>query len=94
MAIYDQWPYMTIVDIPEMRFTAVSEGIKIDGLLFEESREEQTILQENCPLTVQLQRVVQKPVFVVDIIPLFQCNESVRQQLLIRLKLRYSVLFR
>jgi len=46
MVIYDQWPYMTIVDILEMWFTAFPEGIKIDGLLFEESREEQAILQE------------------------------------------------
>ena len=79
MVIYDQWSYMTIGNNPEMRFTALSEGTKIDGLLFGESREEQTILQENLSLTVKLQRVVKDPVFVLDIIPLFQFNESVRQ---------------
>ena len=64
MVIYDQWPYMTILGVPEMWVTALLEGIQIDRLLFEESREEQARLQENCPLTVSLQMVVQDPVFV------------------------------
>ena len=58
---------MTMAGILDMGFLALRERIKIDRLLFEESREEQTILQENCPIAVLLQRVVQVPVIVLDI---------------------------
>jgi hypothetical protein len=38
--IYDQWPYMTMIDALEVMFTALREVIQIDRLLFEEKREE------------------------------------------------------
>jgi len=40
VVIYDPWPYMTMLGVLEMMFTAMREGIQIDRLLFEESREE------------------------------------------------------
>jgi hypothetical protein len=40
MVIYDQWPYMTIIDTLEVMFTALREVIQIDRLLFQEKREE------------------------------------------------------
>jgi len=39
MVIYDQWSYMTMLGILDMIFIALREGIQIDRLLFEESRE-------------------------------------------------------
>ena len=49
MAIYDH------ACIREMVFIALLEGIQIDKLLFDESREEQARLQENIQLAVYLQ---------------------------------------
>ena len=40
MVIYDQWPYMTMLGILEVMFTALREGIRKDRLLFEENRDE------------------------------------------------------
>ena len=40
MVIYDQWPYMTMLDALEGMFAALLEVIQIDRLLFEEKREE------------------------------------------------------
>jgi hypothetical protein len=65
--IYDQWPYMTMFGILEVGFAALREGIQIDRLLLEKSREVLVILQEYSPLTAYLQVVVQDPVFVSDI---------------------------
>ena len=48
MAIYDH------ACIREMVFIALLEGIQIDKLLFDESREEQARLQENIQLSVYL----------------------------------------
>jgi hypothetical protein len=39
MVIYDQWSYMTMPGIFEVVFIDLREGIQIDRLLFEESRE-------------------------------------------------------
>jgi hypothetical protein len=39
MVIFDQWPYMTMLGALEVMFTALGEGIQIDRLLLEESRE-------------------------------------------------------
>ena len=58
MVIYDQWSNMAMIGIIKVG-RALREGIRIDRLLFEESREEWAILQENCPLTVYLQMVAQ-----------------------------------
>ena len=49
MAIYDH------ACIREMVFIALLEGIQIDKLLFDESREEQARLQENIQLAIYLQ---------------------------------------
>ena len=35
--IYDQWPYMTMIDALEVMFTALREVIQIDRLLFEKN---------------------------------------------------------
>ena len=46
MAIYDHfWPPWNRV------FTALPEGVKIDRLLGEDNREDQGLLQKNCPIT-------------------------------------------
>ena len=76
--LYDHWSYMTMLGILEVVFIALREGIQNVRMLFGESREEQAILQENCPLTGYLQMVGQDLVFVF-----LECNESVRQQVLI-----------
>ena len=47
-------------------FIALRDGIQIDRLLFEKSREQYAIWQENCPLAVCLQMVVQDLVYVLD----------------------------
>jgi len=44
MVIYDQRPYMTMFGILEVVFAALREGIQIDRLLLEESREVSVIL--------------------------------------------------
>jgi len=49
MAIYDH------ACIREMVFIALLEGIQIDKLLFDESREKQARLQENIQLAIYLQ---------------------------------------
>jgi len=49
MAIYDH------ACIRKMVFIALLEGIQIDKLLFDESREEQARLQENIQLAIYLQ---------------------------------------
>jgi len=46
MVAYDQWSYMTIFGIFEVVFIVLSEGIKIDRLLFENSLKESAVLQE------------------------------------------------
>jgi hypothetical protein len=38
--IYDQWPYMTIIDALEVMVTVLRKVIQIDRLLFEERREQ------------------------------------------------------
>jgi len=40
VVIYDPWPYMTMVGVLEMMFTAPGERIQIGRLLFEEIREQ------------------------------------------------------
>ena len=40
VVIYDPWPYMTMVGVREMIFSALGEGIQIGRLLFEEGREQ------------------------------------------------------
>ena len=40
VVIYDPWPYMTIVGVREMIFSAPGEGTQIGRLLFEEGREQ------------------------------------------------------
>ncbi len=40
MVIYDHWSYMTMLGILEVVFMILREGIQIDRLLFEESREQ------------------------------------------------------
>ena len=67
MTIYDQWSYVTMFGILEVVFTALGEGIQIDKLLCEESREEQASWQENGSLTVYLQMVAEDQVFILDI---------------------------
>ncbi|MEE4263331.1 MAG: hypothetical protein V2I56_11615 [Desulfobacteraceae bacterium] len=67
VVIYDPWPYITMVGVLEMMFTALGEGIQIGRLLFVESREQWAILQKNCPLTVYFQKVVQDLVIVLGI---------------------------
>ena len=46
MVIYDLWSYMTMLGIIEVVFVAHDEGIRIDSLLFVESREKQSILKD------------------------------------------------
>ena len=38
--IYDQWPYMNMLDALEVMFAALREVIQNDRLLFEEKRQE------------------------------------------------------
>jgi hypothetical protein len=45
MIIYDQWPYMTMIDILELVSIVLREEIQTDRLLFEKGREQQSILQ-------------------------------------------------
>ena len=40
MVIFDQWSYMTMLGTLDLVFIAIREGIQIDRLLFEESRED------------------------------------------------------
>jgi hypothetical protein len=40
MVIFDQWSYMTMLSALGGVFKALSEGIQIDRLLFEENRKE------------------------------------------------------
>ena len=40
MVIYNHWSYMTMLGIPEVVLIAFRDGIQIDRLLFEESREQ------------------------------------------------------
>ena len=46
MVIYDHWSNMTMLGIHEVVFIALGEGIQIDRLLFEKSREELAIWQK------------------------------------------------
>lgn len=57
---------MTMLGVPEGMNTALREGIQIDGLLFEEGREDPAILQENSPLPVYFQTVVQDLILVLE----------------------------
>jgi hypothetical protein len=50
---------MTILDILEVVFMALCEGVQIDRLMFEESLENYSILQENYPLTEYTRMAVQ-----------------------------------
>ena len=70
MVIYDQWSYVTMFGTLEVVFTALGEGIQIDRLLFEESREEQASWQENGSLKMYLQMVAEDQVFILDIMVL------------------------
>jgi hypothetical protein len=45
MIIYDQWLYMTMIDILELVSIVLREEIQTDRLLFEKGREQQSILQ-------------------------------------------------
>jgi hypothetical protein len=54
MIIYDQWSYMTPLGSLDAVSIVLREEMQTDRLLFEKGREQQSILQKNCSLTVYL----------------------------------------